>query len=81
MWIWKTDPITRSSGRPSELGAPAAGIGGSCQGPISGSALNMPSEIGVGLAVTGIPIDEVRARSVRSMAWRPLVVTIQVSPW
>ncbi|CFS24747.1 Uncharacterised protein [Mycobacterium tuberculosis] len=41
----------------------------------------MPSEIGVGLAVTGIPIDEVRARSVRSMAWRPLVVTIQVSPW
>ncbi len=30
VWIWKTDPITRSSGRPSGW-APAAGIGGGCQ--------------------------------------------------
>ena len=48
-------------------------IAGSCQGPALGSALNRPSEIGVALAVTGIPTAEVTARSARSMACRPLL--------
>src|SRR6478736_651064 len=86
--VLKTEPITRFGGRPTEFGAPADGTAGSCQGPTFGSALKRPSEIGVALAVTGIPTAEVMARSARSMACLPSSVTNQVrslketnTPW
>ena len=72
-----TEPITRFGGRPTVFGAPAAGTSGNCQGPAFGSALNRPSEIGVALAVTGIPTAEVTARSARSMECLPSLVTSQ----
>src|ERR1700755_1279931 len=73
--VWNTDPMTSSSDSPRVLGSPAPGTGGNCQVPASGSALNRPSEMATGLAFTGMPTAEVRARSLRSMACRPSGVT------
>jgi len=63
-------------------------MAGNCHGPAFGNALNRPSEMGVGFAVTGMPTAEVTARSVRSMECLPFCVTSQSwslnetsSPW